>query len=82
MQVQSFVDKALGRNRPVPKGLREPPRLSGGLPVLGHTLEFVRDTIGLLFRAWREHGEAASFQVAHRRMVACLLYTSPSPRES
>jgi sterol 14-demethylase len=70
VQVQSFVDKALGRKRSIPEGLREPPRLSGGLPVLGHTVEFVRDTIGLLFRAWREHGEAASFQVAHRRMVA------------
>ena len=35
----------------VPDGLREPPVLGGGLPVVGHTVEFVRDTIGLLDRA-------------------------------
>lgn len=57
-------------NHRVPAGLREAPRLSGGLPVVGHTAEFIRDTIGLLFRAHRELGEVAAFDVAHRRMIA------------
>lgn len=54
----------------IPAGLRPPPRLSGGLPLLGHTVEFVRATIELLFRAQRELGEVAAIDVAHRRMVA------------
>ncbi len=47
-----------------------PPRLSGGLPVIGHTVEFVRSTIELLFRAQRELGEVAGLRVANKNMVA------------
>ncbi len=50
--------------------LATPPRLSRGLPLLGHSVEFVRSAIDLLFRANRELGEAASFDVFHRKMVA------------
>lgn len=56
--------------KPLPEGLREAPRLSGGLPLVGHTVEFVRSTIGLLERAHRELGEVAAIDVAGRRMVA------------
>ena len=58
------------KKKPIPAGLKEAPRLSGALPVVGHTVEFVRGTIELLFRAQRELGEVAAFDVAHRRMVA------------
>jgi sterol 14-demethylase len=59
------------RRRPVPPGgLREPPLLSGGLPVLGHTVEFVRSTIGLLSRAQRELGDVAALGIVGKRMVA------------
>jgi sterol 14-demethylase len=58
------------KKKPIPANLKEPPRLSGGLPVVGHTVEFVRTTMELLFRAQRELGEVAAFDVAHRRMVA------------
>jgi sterol 14-demethylase len=44
--------------------------LSGGYPIIGHTVEFVRGTIELLARAQRELGEVAAFQVANKRMVA------------
>ncbi len=54
----------------MPANLKPAPRLSGALPVVGHTVEFVRRTIELLFRAQRELGEVAAFDVAHRRMVA------------
>lgn len=71
MDLRDVVGGA-GRTKktPMPEGLKAPPRLSGALPVVGHTVEFVRDTIGLLFRAQRELGEVAAFDVAHRRMVA------------
>lgn len=44
--------------------------LSGGLPLVGHSVEFVRATIPLLFRANQELGEVAAFKVFHRNMVA------------
>jgi len=52
------------------EALRSPPRLSGGAPILGHSLEFLRSAIDLLFRAERELGEIAAFDVFGRRMVA------------
>lgn len=72
MQVQDILDKSIRsfiRRKP-PKGLRPVPQLSGGLPLLGHSVEFVRGTIELLFRAQREMGEIAAFQVFNRKMVA------------
>jgi sterol 14-demethylase len=61
----------LRRNRSnVPTGLRRPPQLSGGLPLIGHSVEFIRGTVELLMRAQREEGEIAAFQVFNRRMVA------------
>lgn len=68
-QLRNFVDRAV-RRPAVPVGLKPPPRLSGGLPVLGHSLEFVRATVDLLFRANRELGEVAAFTVFQREMVA------------
>ena len=70
MQVSALVERALGRKRSVPAGLREAPRLSGGKPLIGHSIEFIRSAFDLLFRAHREHGEIAAFQVFNRRMVA------------
>jgi sterol 14-demethylase len=48
----------------------DPPRLSNGVPLLGHSVEFVRSALDLLFRAERELGEVAEFRVAGRPMVA------------
>ena len=48
----------------------DPPHLSGSVPVLGHTVEFVRDTIELLARAQQERGEIVRLKIAHKRMVA------------
>jgi sterol 14-demethylase len=50
--------------------LKEPPRLGGGLPLLGHSVEFIKGTIELLARANRELGEIAAFTVFNRKMVA------------
>src|SRR5262245_15736352 len=70
MQLQDVFDRAPRKRRTVPNGLTPPPRLSGGLPLVGHTVEFVRRPIDLLFRAHRELGEVAAFRVFHREMVA------------
>jgi sterol 14-demethylase len=53
-----------------PSGLRSVPVLSGRLPVVGHTVEFVRGTIELLARGNKELGEVAAIEVAGRTMVA------------
>jgi sterol 14-demethylase len=54
----------------MPAGLRPPPLLSGGLPLLGHSVEFIRSAIDLLERARKAHGEISAFKVFNRRMVA------------
>jgi sterol 14-demethylase len=73
MQTQSFVDRVrnqVRRKKPIPAGLEAPPMLSGGLPLLGHSVEFVRGAIELLTRAQKEKGEIAAFNVFNRKMVA------------
>jgi sterol 14alpha-demethylase len=71
MQTESFVDRVRRkRAAAVPGGLKPPPMLSGGLPLLGHSIEFVRGAIELLYRAQREMGEIAAFNVFNRKMVA------------
>ncbi|MGZ5685876.1 MAG: cytochrome P450, partial [Usitatibacter sp.] len=72
MQVQDILDRSLKsfRKAKAPAGLKLPPQLSGGLPLLGHSVEFIRSTVELLFRAQREMGEIAAFNVFNRRMVA------------
>lgn len=70
MELQSILRSPRARRRQeVPSGLREPPRLGGGLPLVGHTAEFIKGTIELLTRAHREQGEVVGFDVFHRRMV-------------
>ena len=69
MQVQNIVERVLRRKKVLPAGLRLAPELRGGLPLVGHTVEFIRSTIDLLFRAERA-GEVVAFQVFNRKMVA------------
>ena len=71
MQISSISDRTARRApSPKPSNGRNPPLLSGKLPVIGHTLEFVRSTIELLFRAQRELGEVAGLRIANKNMVA------------
>ena len=71
MNIEPLIPRILRRRSSgPPAGLREPPLLSGGLPVVGHTVEFVRSTIDLLTRAQRELGDVAAFEVVGRKMVA------------
>ena len=49
-----------------------PPMASGGIPVLGHALQFLRDPTALMERGYHEHGPVFSLQLANRRAVVLL----------
>ncbi len=49
-----------------------PPVVSGGQPMLGHTIEFIRDPVTLFKRGWREHGNVFSTRVGGRNTVVLL----------
>jgi sterol 14alpha-demethylase len=51
------------------RGGKEPPRLKGGLPFLGHLLEMRRAPIALFERVRAECGEVGEFRLAGRRVV-------------
>jgi sterol 14-demethylase len=51
------------------RGGQAPPRVSGGLPLLGHLLEMRRSPIALFQRARDEHGEVAEIRLARNRVV-------------
>jgi sterol 14-demethylase len=70
VNLEPLVAAVLRKKAPLPAGLREPPALSGALPVVGHTVEFVRDTIGLLRRAQRELGSVVGIEIVGKKMVA------------
>jgi sterol 14alpha-demethylase len=55
------------------------PRVSGGLPLLGHMVPFVRTTVELLERARMECGDVAAFDVGPKKMV---LLTGPQASEA
>jgi sterol 14-demethylase len=54
---------------PEARGGKEPPRLKGGLPFLGHLLEMRRAPIALFERVRAECGEVGEFRLAGRRVV-------------
>ena len=58
---------------------RRPPQLRGGLPLLGHTISFIRDLTGLLTRARAECGDVAAIKVLGRRII---LVTGPRGQEA
>lgn len=57
---------------------KTPPLLRGGLPYLGHALEFARDPIGLLQRGRDEFGEIFSFILAGKQVT---VLTDPKGNE-
>jgi len=59
--------------------LKSPPRLKGGWPVIGHTIDFARDPVGLLQRAYDECGRVAQFKLFGKGVT---LFTGPEAHES
>lgn len=67
-------------SRPLTGGsLKRPPKLKGGLPLLGHTFSFVKDTIGLLQRTYEECGRVGRFKLFGKDMI---LFTGPEAHEA
>ncbi len=58
---------------------RKPPTASGALPLVGHAVEFVRDCLGLMWRAYSEHGEVVALKVFNKDIV---LFTGPQAQEA
>jgi sterol 14-demethylase len=59
--------------------LATPPKLKGGLPLIGHTLAFVKDTIGLLQKTYDECGNVGRFKLFGKDMI---LFTGPEAHEA
>lgn len=49
--------------------VQTPPMVSGGVPVLGHLLEFQRDRGELFRRGYNEHGEVFAINIASQKMA-------------
>jgi len=49
--------------------LKEPPRLKGGLPLLGHMVQFAMNPYGFMKRAHDEEGEVVAFKMFNQRIV-------------
>ncbi len=58
---------------------KRPPRLKGGLPLIGHTLAFVKDTTGLLQRTYDECGHVGRFKLFGKDMI---LFSGPAAHEA
>jgi len=59
--------------------LKRPPKLKGGLPLIGHTMAFVKDTIGLLQRTYDECGRVGRFKLFGKDII---LFTGPEAHEA
>jgi sterol 14-demethylase len=59
--------------------LKKPPKLKGGLPLIGHTIAFVRDTIGLLQKTHGECGQVGRFKLFGKDII---LFTGPEAHEA
>lgn len=51
-----------------PTSAKRPPRVKGELPILGSTLEMIRDPLGFLDRASRDLGDAVEFHLPGQRI--------------
>jgi lanosterol synthase len=70
--IMNTVHTASASGRPIP-------RVSGGLPLLGHLVPFVRTAVQLLERARKECGDVAAFDVGPKKMI---LLTGPKASEA
>ncbi len=58
---------------------KDPPKLRGGLPVIGHTGAFIKDTVGLLQRTHDECGAVGRFRLFGKDVI---LFTGPEAQEA
>ena len=55
------------------------PELGGGLPLLGHLMQFQRDPVAMLSRGWRELGDLYRFRLGPRQFV---LFSGPEAHDA
>ncbi len=67
------------KQSPTTKGEKDPPALRGGLPLIGHTRAFVRDTVGLLQRTHDECGAVGKLKLLGKDII---LFTGPEAHEA
>jgi sterol 14-demethylase len=81
MQIETSTNaSAVDSKKPLaPAATRSVPRVSGAYPVVGHGVEFARDCLGLLWRAYQECGAVAGLKVLHKDIV---LMTGPDAHEA
>ncbi len=72
----SLAQTLIGPSR---RSASAPPRLPGGLPMVGHMAEWMRNPFALLMRARREGGEVVEFDLLGQSMV---LLTGPQANEA
>ncbi|MEQ8755691.1 MAG: cytochrome P450 [Coleofasciculus sp. G1-WW12-02] len=58
---------------------KSPPRLSHGLPYLGHALEFARDPVGLLHKGRQQFGDIFSFSLMGKQVT---VLTGPNANQA
>jgi sterol 14-demethylase len=63
---------AVSSQTPVSAARSVPPQVSGGVPVLGHAVEFFRRPVELLWRGHREHGRVFGLRLAGQSVVVVL----------
>lgn len=51
---------------------KQPPMVSGGIPVLGHAVEFQKDRLGLVQRGFQEHGNVFSLKLAQQHVAVVI----------
>ena len=59
--------------------LKRPPKVKGGLPLIGHTMAFVKDTIGLLQKTHDECGPVGRFGLFGKDVI---LFTGAEAHEA
>jgi sterol 14-demethylase len=59
--------------------LKDPPELGGGLPLIGHSRAFIKDTVGLLQRTHDECGPVGKFKLLGKDII---LFTGPEAQEA
>jgi sterol 14alpha-demethylase len=79
VQTSSDVTGPNGKSAANETSYRLPQAVSGALPVVGHAVDFVRDCLGLLWRAQQERGEVAKLRVFNKDIV---LMTGPDAAEA
>lgn len=69
--LRTLTQRLVGQVLPPPRA-RTPPQVSGGLPGVGHVVEFGRKPIELLTRGFREHGEIFNLSLAGRTATVLI----------